>query len=73
MISQVRDSLLKPLLDWSKSAFNLMQSEINALKVAVGNYSNGFLAVQDHWHVNQLVGPKRCLRSMLATGTSSSW
>lgn len=54
LIRQVREGLTSPLLDWSKSAFNLMQSEINAYKVAVVNYSNGFLAVQDQ--VKRLVG-----------------
>jgi hypothetical protein len=36
--TQVRAIRPVPLLEWSKSADNLMQEEINSYKVAVGNY-----------------------------------
>jgi hypothetical protein len=42
------------LLDWSAKAVNLMQAEINAYKVALGSYCNGFLGVRAH--IKRLVG-----------------
>jgi hypothetical protein len=54
LIADVQLGLGDRVVDSSRCASNLMQAEIKAYKVALGNYNNGFLAVQDH--VKRVVG-----------------